>query len=142
MRLWWALVVPLAGPGCFLPEVTVDDDLALPEQMDPGSDSSGPTGGGGGDDAERERLCSSYCARFMRLCAGHPAATYGNERECDEICLLGGWPLGDSTDTPNSVRCREYHSILAETDAEMHCYHAAETPSRGFCEDPVVDAPQ
>lgn len=140
MRRWlWSggIVGHLAFIGCFLPEVTVDEDVDMtigaiaPEAEPPGS-----TG-----DADRETLCSSYCARFMLLCAGHPAATYSNERECGEICLVrGGWPLGDSNETPNSVRCREYHSILAELDPATHCYHAAETPSGGFCEKAVVDS--
>jgi hypothetical protein len=141
-RLWSVGIIgQLAAIGCFLPEVTVDDELTLPlGAMDPRATPSGLTGDAG-DDAEKETACSNYCARFMRLCASHPAATYSDERDCEETCLIsGGWPLGDSN-APNSIRCREYHSILAEMDAATHCYHAAETPSRGFCEKVVVAPP-
>lgn len=130
------ILASVAGVQCLLPEVTVDEDLPI-GPMDP---SGSP--GGEGDDGDRERACANYCEIFTRVCTGHPADSYSDVRDCQVTCLVEGeWPLGESPDTPNSVLCREFHSVLAETAPAMHCFHAAEFPSMGFCEAVVGNSP-
>ena len=86
-------------------------------------DAGTDAGTGGGQEAGLPPLsCTAYCAAVMSACTG-AYAQYGSTDACMNACPH--LPLGTAADTSgNTVGCRAYHSALAATTPNPHCWHA------------------
>jgi hypothetical protein len=91
--------------------------------MDGGTDSATDAGDGGGI----AQTCAAYCAAIAATCTG-PTAQYiadsdGGMSECMTACGL--FPAGMASDTSgDTLGCRIYHTQLAMTTKDPHCWHA------------------
>jgi hypothetical protein len=133
----FALAGLVAG-GCFLPDVEFDPNAGKAGAGGgAGQGGSAGTGGIGGMDLETavELECGEYCTRYFVACEGHEANTYDDRDDCFFTCVTSGWPLGEELNEPGTIKCRNQHALLADTQGvDPHCFHSAEVPTKGVCE--------
>jgi hypothetical protein len=91
-----------------------------------------PDGGETGNDDEPEddpeSFCIDYCSVFFQNCEENPANDYEDENDCLLTCASSGWPIGEESESPGSIRCRLTHSGFAEANPDLHCMHARSEP--------------
>lgn len=77
-----------------------------------------------------EVSCPAYCELLGTICDAD-FFPYSGQEECLLTCTRTQWPLATLEDVSgNSVGCRMYHTIVAETEGRaIHCPHAG--PSGG-----------
>jgi hypothetical protein len=69
--------------------------------------------------------CMGYCTANVATCTGSNTQ-WGSMQNCLDTC--SHWAMGASGDTSgDSLGCRIYHTMAAETDAITHCPHAGPT---------------
>src|SRR5258708_3074039 len=103
----------------------------------------GGTGDGGAEGGEGGAVsCATYCAGVTATCTGANAQYAAGDAavaECMNACAQ--LPLGMASDTSgNTIGCRTYHTMLAATTPNPHCWHAGPygygacgTEGAGFC---------
>src|SRR5438477_13103000 len=82
--------------------------------------------------------CMNYCTTIMGACTG-ANAQYDTMADCVASCAH--YPVGTAADQMgNTLGCRTYHAMAAQTAASTHCIHAGPsgaglcgTPCEGFC---------
>ena len=96
------------------------------------------------DSAGSAASCSDYCRTIIAACTG-ANNQYLSMQTCTSSCM--SYPLGTTGDqSGNSLACRAYHAMLAQTDPTTHCVHAGPSgggacgdPCDGFCSLVVAD---
>jgi hypothetical protein len=134
----------LVAVGCVLPDVEFDPNVGKAGAGSGGTAGTGGSAGKGGSSGAGgmdlstliEMDCAEYCDLYFVACTGHVANTYDDKSDCFLTCSSSGWPLSD----PNmlnapTIECRKHHAELANTSGpDPHCFHSAEVPSMGQCE--------
>jgi hypothetical protein len=69
--------------------------------------------------------CASYCAGNLAACSG-ANSQWGSMQNCLDTC--SHWTAGAITDTTgDTLGCRVYHTMAAQTAAQVHCVHSGPT---------------
>jgi hypothetical protein len=88
----------------------------------PGTDSGGGSDAGTGGETSVALDCTSYCNGVMAACTG-ANQQYATVAECMNACAF--FPTGTAADTTgNTLGCRVYHTGLAGSLPQPHCWHA------------------
>jgi hypothetical protein len=90
------------------------------------------------DSSNPGTTCSAYCMTLQAACTG-ANGQFMSMQTCTSSCM--NYPLGNAGDqSGNSLACRAYHAMLAQTDPVTHCVHAGPSgggacgnPCDGFC---------
>ena len=90
--------------------------------------------------------CAAYCMTIQPACSG-ANGQYISMQTCTSSCM--NFPPGSAGDqSGNSLACRAYHAMLAQSDPVTHCVHAGPSgggvcgnPCDGFCSLVATECP-